>query len=144
MTTQNIYIGATQPTYEPPAPPPANPMAVAMPELTPGETVVFALDLKQRKDTVTVTLTPSWPFEEKASDAKVNVFTLEGSSEQTASRTLTVKSDASGRYQFVAEPVSVPGGGTKNGGEDPTQPGTVAGDIDVTPPTTPPRDPKPV
>jgi hypothetical protein len=109
-----------------------------MPEITPGETVVFALDLKQRTDTVTVTLTPSWPFEEKASDTKVNVFTLDGSRENTASRTLTVKSDASGKYQFVAAPVSV---STPNrGSEDPEQPGTVSGDLDVTPPE-PPRKP---
>ncbi|EPX61376.1 hypothetical protein D187_001159 [Cystobacter fuscus DSM 2262] len=138
MTVQNISIGATQPTYEPPAPPPANPTAVAMPELTPGETVVFALDLKQRTDTVTVTLTPSWPFEEKASDAKVNVFSLDGSSENTASRTLTVKSDASGKYQFTAVPV--PENRPSIGGESPVQPGTVSGDLDVTPPQ-PPREP---
>ncbi|WNG30638.1 hypothetical protein F0U62_46450 [Cystobacter fuscus] len=111
-----------------------------MPELTPGETVVFALDLKQRTDTVTVTLTPSWPFEEKASTTEVNVFTLDGSSESTASRTLTVKSDASGKYKFVAAPVSV--SRPNHGSEDPEQPGTVSGDIDVTP--EPPHNPNPV
>ncbi|MFY0581629.1 hypothetical protein ACN28S_51795 [Cystobacter fuscus] len=111
-----------------------------MPELTPGETVVFALDLKQRTDTVTVTLTPSWPFEEKASDTKVNVFTLDGSSENTASRTLTVKSDASGKYQFIAVPVPVSENSSNIGGESPVQPGTVSGDLDVTPPQ-PPREP---
>ncbi|OJH42337.1 hypothetical protein [Cystobacter ferrugineus] len=87
------------------------------PVVKPGDSVLFIL--QNRTDTVTVEFDSGSPFSQKT-------FVLAGANTFTAQQTKTVVAGASGTYRFQAVPGLLPG-----------QPGTVSGDIDVTPPQSP-------
>jgi len=111
MATQTVYIGITSPATYSPAPP----------VVKPSDSVVFIL--QGRTDSVTVTFDSGSPFSQTS-------FNLDGASALTAQKTESVVAGASGKYHFTAKP---PGVGTRTISEDPEQPGTVSGDLEVTP-----------
>lgn len=107
MAQLTVFIGPTsQATY-----------SRTPPVVKPGDSVLFIL--QNRTDTVTVEFDSRSPFSQRT-------FVLAGAHALTAQQTKKVVAGASGTYRFQAVP-----GGDDGLLRDP--PGTVLGDVDVTP-----------